>query len=155
MADAAFLLQELRERGLTLATAESCTGGMLGQWITAISGSSDVYKGGVIAYSNEIKARLLSVPQELLDSYGAVSWQVAEAMAAGTRAACRSSVGVGVTGIAGPHSDGTSKPVGLVFVGYSDENITTHIQLNLDGDREEIRQETCRRAIALILEHLK
>ena len=148
------LLQKLRERGMTLATAESCTGGMLGQWITAISGSSDVYKGGVIAYSNEIKARLLSVPQELLDSYGAVSWQVADAMAAGTRAACRSSVGVGITGIAGPNSDGTSKPVGLVFVGYSDGDITTHIQLNLSGTREEIREETCRQAVALIAAHL-
>ena len=120
MDEAELFLQALRERGLTLSTAESCTGGMLGAMLTAVPGSSDVYKGGVVSYCNEVKHRLLAVPQELLDDFGAVSWQVAEAMARGAANACRASVGVGITGIAGPGGGTAEKPVGLVYIALSD-----------------------------------
>jgi len=146
------LLQLLRERGMTLATAESCTGGMLGSMITAIPGSSDVYVGGVVSYSNGIKQRLLHVPEAMLATHGAVSRQVAEAMAQGVREACGASVGVGITGIAGPGSDGTSKPVGLVYVGCSTERGVVVRELHLSGTREEIRRESCRQAAILIEE---
>lgn len=137
---------------MTLATAESCTGGMLGAMLTAVPGSSDVYKGGVVSYCNEVKHRLLGVPQELLDRFGAVSWQVAEAMAKGAAEVCAASAGVGITGIAGPDSDGTGRPVGLVFVGYADRNGTLHRRLELHGSREEIRRAACLAAISLIAE---
>lgn len=143
-------MQLLRERGLTLSTAESCTGGMLGAMLTAVPGSSDVYKGGVVSYCNEVKHNLLGVPQELLDDLGAVSWQVAEAMAKGAAKACRASAGVGITGIAGPDSDGTGRPVGLVFIGYADEHRVLHRRLELHGSRDEIRRQACREAIRLI-----
>lgn len=149
------LLNLLREQGLTLATAESCTGGMLGARITAVPGSSAVYLGGVVSYSNEIKQLLLNVPEEFLEVHGAVSWQVAEAMAEGVRNACGSDIGIGITGIAGPASDGTDKPVGLVYVGYCDEHRIVNRRLLLHGTRDEIRREACRRAARLIMEQIK
>ena len=148
------LLSLLRQNGKTLATAESCTGGLLGSMITAVPGSSQVYQGGVVSYSNDVKHRLLGVPQELLDSFGAVSAPVAEAMAKGVRQVCGASIGVGITGIAGPGSDGTEKPVGLVFLGYCDETCCISKKLLLNGSREEIRRESCRQAALLIKEHL-
>lgn len=148
------LLSLLRQTGKTLATAESCTGGLLGSMITAVPGSSQVYQGGVVSYSNDVKHRVLGVPQELLDSFGAVSAPVAEAMAKGVRQVCGASIGVGITGIAGPGSDGTEKPVGLVFLGYCDETCCISKKLMLNGSREEIRRESCRQAALLIKEHL-
>lgn len=149
------LLKELRNRGLTLATAESCTGGMLGAKITAIPGSSDVYVGGVVSYSNEIKKNVLRVPEEFLEVHGAVSWQVAEAMAEGVRDLCGSSVGIGITGIAGPGSDGTEKPVGLVFIGYCDEHRIVNERFLFMGTRDEIRRAACKQARGMILKYLK
>lgn len=144
------LLQRFRERSLTLSTAESCTGGLLGAMITAVPGSSDVYKGGVISYCNEVKHRILDVPETILSQYGAVSWQTAEAMARGARAACRADIGVGITGLAGPEGDGSGLPVGLVFIGYSDAKQTTYRKLSLSGSREEIRRQACAEAVSLI-----
>ena len=149
------LLQLLRENEMTLATAESCTGGMLGAKITAIPGSSDVYVGGVVSYSNEIKQKVLNVPEEFLKEHGAVSWQVAEAMAEGVRDLCGSSIGIGITGIAGPASDGTEKPVGLVYIGYCDEHRIMNKRLLLKGTRDAIRAESCRQAKLLIRNNLK
>ncbi|MEA4965667.1 MAG: CinA family protein [Oscillospiraceae bacterium] len=146
------LLSLLRARKLTLATAESCTGGLLGSALTAVPGSSEVYRGGVISYCNAVKHRLLGVPLALLEEFGAVSWQVAEAMAHGAAGACGADVGVGITGIAGPDSDETGRPVGLVYVGYCDGRGTTHIRLDLNGTREEIRRAACREALRLIAE---
>ena len=148
------LLSLLRQSGKTLATAESCTGGLLGSMITAVPGSSQVYQGGVVSYSNDVKHRVLGVPQELLDSFGAVSAPVAEAMAKGVREVCGASVGIGITGIAGPGSDGTEKPVGLVFLGYCDELRCVSRKLLLTGSRDEIRRESCRQAALLIKEYL-
>ena len=148
------LLALLRQTGKTLATAESCTGGLLGSMITAVPGSSQVYEGGVVSYSNAVKHNVLHVPQELLDTYGAVSAPVAEAMAKGVCEVCGSSVGIGITGIAGPGSDGTEKPVGLVYLGYCDEHCCVSRELRLNGTRDEIRMESCRQAMAFIKEYL-
>ena len=105
-----------RERGLTLATAESCTGGLVAGELTSIAGSSDVVVGGAVTYSNQLKERLLGVPAELLERHGAVSAEVAEAMAAGARERLGADVAVSVTGVAGPGGGTPEKPVGLVFL---------------------------------------
>lgn len=149
---AARLLQRLKEQGRTLATAESCTGGGIGHVLTAIPGSSAVYLGGVISYTNGVKAGLLHVPQQILDTVGAVSPETAEAMAQGARTAIGADVGISVTGLAGPNSDGSGKPVGLVYVGASDGK-TTLIRENIfPGDREAVRDQAVREALRLALE---
>ena len=109
----------LKDRGLTLSTAESCTGGLISKRLTDIPGSSSVLKGGVVSYSNEAKIKFLGVPAGLIEKHGAVSHEVAQAMAEGIRVSAGTDLGVSVTGIAGPDSDGTGKPVGLVYVGLS------------------------------------
>ena len=140
-----------RLRGKTLATAESCTGGGIGAALTAVSGASAVYKGGIISYCNEIKHGLLGVSAELLDTVGAVSAPVAEAMALGARNALNVSIAVSVTGLAGPGGDGYGNPVGTVFIGYSDENVTFARHFQFSGSREEIRNQAVTRALQLIL----
>ena len=109
----------LKDRGLTLSTAESCTGGLISKRLTDIPGSSSVLKGGVVSYSNEAKIKFLGVPAGLIEKHGAVSHEVAQAMAEGIRVSAGTDLGVSVTGIAGPDSDGTGKPVGLVYVGLA------------------------------------
>ena len=141
-------------QGKTLVTAESITGGGIGQALTSVPGASAVYKGGIVSYCDDVKASVLGVDEALLRSLGAVSAPVAEAMAKGVRQVCGASIGVGITGIAGPGSDGTEKPVGLVFLGYCDETCCISKKLLLNGSREEIRRESCRQAALLIKEHL-
>ena len=104
-------------KGKTLVTAESCTGGGIGAALTSIPGSSEVYKGGIISYTNEVKIKLLGVDTELLDREGAVSASVAQAMACGARVALVADVAVSVTGLAGPSGDDFGNPVGTVFIG--------------------------------------
>lgn len=106
----------LKQKGLKLAVAESCTGGLLSKIITDVSGASAVYLGGVCSYANEVKMKLLGVDAETLARYGAVSDPVARQMAQGIVSAVGADIGVGITGIAGPLSDGTDKPVGLIFI---------------------------------------
>ena len=154
MTDAAEVLRALQQRGLTVATAESCTGGLLGSLFTAVPGSSSTYRGGVISYCNDLKHRLLGVPQELLDRFGAVSAEVAESMAAGARVVGAASIGIGITGLAGPDSDGSGKPVGLVYIGYSDRDHTCHRRIQIRGSRQAVREAACEAALALILEEL-
>ncbi len=115
-------IKELLKAGLTLATAESCTGGMAAEKITAIPGASKVYRGGVVSYWTSVKANALHVPQEILDAYGPVSEECARAMAAGARKATGAEIGVSVTGAAGPDPDERGVPVGIVFVGLSTPN---------------------------------
>lgn len=110
----------LSERGLTLAVAESCTGGLLGHRLTLVSGSSEYFLGGVIAYSNEIKTRVLGISYEVLRKEGAVSDTVARLMAMSVRGRFNSDLGIGITGIAGPKGGSDEKPVGLVYVGLAD-----------------------------------
>lgn len=142
-----------RLAGKTLCTAESCTGGGIGAALTAISGSSAVYKGGIISYTNEIKHDLLGVNHGLLESCGAVSAPVAEAMAEGARKVLRADIAVSVTGLAGPGGDDFGNPVGRVYIGYADEKHTLHREFTFSGSREEVRRQAAEEALKLILEY--
>lgn len=138
--------------GKTLVTAESCTGGGIGAALTAIPGSSAVYKGGIISYTNWVKRHILGVDEALLETVGAVSAPVAEAMARGVRERLCADVAVSVTGLAGPGGDEYGNPVGTVFVGYSDDNITISRRFLFSGDREQVRRQAMEAALELILE---
>lgn len=144
------VLQALK--GRTLATAESCTGGGIGAALTAVPGSSEVYKGGIISYTNWVKEHLLHVDGRLLERLGAVSAPVAEAMAAGAREALQADVAVSVTGLAGPGGDEFGNPVGTVFIGYSDQYETVSVKCCFSGDREAVRGGAIARALKLVLE---
>ena len=148
---------EVLERlsGKTLVTAESLTGGGIGAALTAVPGSSEVYKGGVISYTNWVKKNILRVPGEVLETYGAVSAQTAQAMARGVRELLKADVAVAVTGLAGPGGDEFGNPVGTVFIGYQDEKTTQVIGCHFTGTREEIRNQTIDRALKLVLENAK
>lgn len=141
-----------RLAGKTLATAESCTGGGIGWHLTAVSGSSAVYKGGIISYCNAVKHGVLGVDEQVLETIGAVSAPVAEAMAKGARRVLEADVAVSVTGLAGPGGDEYGNPQGRVFIGYSDEKVTLSRMFTFPGDREAVRLSTVREAIRLILE---
>jgi nicotinamide-nucleotide amidase len=141
----------LAENGKTLSLAESCTGGLIAQRLTEISGSSKYFIEGVVAYANEAKIRTLNVPAQLIETHGAVSAEVAEAMAKGMRERTNTDYAVSVTGIAGPTGGSEEKPVGLVFIGYSDENETRSFKTILPGDRELVRW----RASQAALEYLR
>jgi nicotinamide-nucleotide amidase len=134
--------RQLRESGNTLAVAESCTAGMLGMQITRIPGSSEYFMGGILCYSNQSKIDLCGVPAELLEKHGAVSGEVAESLARGVRAALRSSVGLSITGIAGPGGATPEKPVGLVYIGISIGERTESRSRIMPGDRETIRERS-------------
>ena len=139
-----------REREWTLATAESCTGGLVGAALTALAGASDVYVGGVVAYSNEVKRSQLGVATESLREHGAVSAETAVSMAAGARRALDADVGVSVTGVAGPEGGTAEKPVGLVFITVETPEDQSTERLQLDGDRNAIREGATRRALLLL-----
>lgn len=141
-----------RLQGRTLVTAESCTGGGIGAALTAISGASAVYKGGIISYCNEVKNKVLGVSAELLETVGAVSAPVAEAMAQGARIALDADIAVSVTGLAGPTGDDFGNLVGTVYVGYADEKCCTSRRFCFAGNREEIRNAAITEALNLILE---
>lgn len=138
--------------GKTLVTAESLTGGGIGAALTAVSGASAVYKGGVISYTNEVKHGVLGVPEEILETRGAVSAPVAEAMACGVRKLLDADMAVSVTGLAGPGGDEFGNPVGTVFIGYSDRKQAAVIHCEFSGSREEIRKQTIESALKLVLE---
>ena len=137
--------------GKTLVTAESCTGGMIGQLLTAVPGASAVYKGGVISYCNEVKRDLLGVGEQTLNKHGAVSAATASAMAQGVRKLLAADVAVSVTGLAGPGGDDLGNPVGTVFIGYSDTEITLAEEYHFSGDRDGVREQAAKAALELIL----
>ena len=141
-----------RLSGKTLVTAESCTGGGIGAAITAVPGSSAVYKGGIISYTNWVKENILHVDGRLLEQYGAVSMPVAKAMAEGARQVLDADVAVSVTGLAGPGGDEFGNPVGTVFIGYSDNRKTCAKHFVFVGDRENVRNQTICEALKLVLE---
>ena len=151
MDEAVKVIATLTERGKTLVTAESCTGGGIGAALTAIPGSSKVYKGGIICYTNWVKENILEIEGNILDKYGAVSIPVAGAMALHARLILQADVGISVTGLAGPGGDDYGNPVGTVFVGYSDENNTVVKPCLFSGDRESIRNQTIAEALKLVL----
>ena len=138
----------LRARGLTLAVAESCTGGLIGGRLTAVRGSSDYFPGGVIAYANRVKVALLGVREETLAKEGAVSEAVARQMAEGARRRLRSDLAVSVTGVAGPAGGTIRKPVGLVFIGVSCQYGTIVRKHQFSGGRATIRRATVEAALS-------
>lgn len=140
-----------RARSLTLATAESCTGGMVGARLTDVPGASDVYLGGVVAYANDVKEGVLRVPGAVLGAHGAVSSETAAAMAAGVRAVLGADVGAAVTGVAGPGGGSPDKPVGLVHIHVETPNASESMRFELPGDRSRIRG----RATAFVLHQLR
>lgn len=148
------VLREARSRGLQLATAESCTGGLIASALTAIPGSSDVVERGFVVYSNRAKTELLDVPAEMIGEYGAVSVQVARAMAEGALAHSAADLAVSCTGIAGPGGGSKAKPVGLVYLGLARQGLSTcNIECHFDGlSRDEIRTKTVAAALQLLLE---
>lgn len=148
------LVQGLKDRKMTVSTAESCTGGLLGKSITDVSGSSAVYPGGVISYCNRIKHDLLGVDQGLLDSLGPVSLAVAFQMARGVRRAIGADLGLSVTGIAGPNSDETGRPVGLVYIGAALGTMSLVREYHFRGDRAAVRAQAAEAAAELALELL-
>src|SRR5271156_3708550 len=148
------VLYYLEMRGATLATAESCTGGMLAQRLTGISGSSRSFLGGAVVYSNELKTEFAGVPPYMLAEYGAVSREIAAALAEGIRQRCGSTIGVGVTGIAGPGGGTEDKPVGLVYIGVADEKHTEVIERRMGGDRERIRHWSTQQALDMVRRRL-
>ena len=142
-----------RLNGKTLVTAESLTGGGIGGALTAISGSSVVYKGGIISYTNEVKHNILGVSSGTLSEFGAVSAQTATEMADGARKLLNADVAVSVTGLAGPGGDDFGNPVGTVFIGYSDCCTSLTREFHFTGDREAVRTQTIEAALKLILEY--
>ena len=142
-------------QGKTLATAESCTGGGIGAALTAVSGSSAIFKGGIISYCNEIKHKVLGVDQSVLDTIGAVSAPVAEAMAEGARGVLNADIAVSATGLAGPGGDEFGNPVGTVFIGYSDDQTTFAREFHFSGNREDVRNQAIEAALSIILEENK
>lgn len=138
----------LKEKGLKIATAESCTGGKIGQYLTSVPGVSEVYEMGVITYSNEMKEKLLGVSHNTLEQHGAVSEQTAKEMAMGVLRVSGADIGVSVTGIAGPGGGTDAKPVGLVYVGIADvKGGCVCKELHLSGNRERIRTVTVKHAL--------
>ena len=148
---AAAVLRQLGHEGKTLATAESCTGGLVGKLLTDIPGSSAVYVGGVISYVNDVKRRLLGVSEETLRIYTAVSRQTAVEMARGAREITRADVGVSVTGLAGPDGDGTGRPIGLVYIALDMAGFSFNKELHLSGDRAQIREAAARAIFEMLL----
>ena len=141
----------LAEKKLTVALAESCTGGLIGHRLTQIPGSSAYVDRGIVCYSNQAKIDLLGVPAALLQQHGAVSAEVAATMATGVRQRSGTSVGLSVTGIAGPGGATETKPVGLVYVGLSDEKgTTTTREFRFHGDRSVIKQRSSQAALDLL-----
>ena len=134
--------RQLGDSGRTIAVAESCTAGMLGMHITRVPGSSSYFKGGILCYSNEAKIELCGVPAELIEKHGAVSPEAAEALARGVREKLHSSIGLSITGIAGPGGGSAEKPVGLVYIGVSDGARTLSRHRIMPGDRESIRERS-------------
>jgi nicotinamide-nucleotide amidase len=152
MAQAAALLEAARERGELLATAESCTGGLLAATLTAIPGASDVFERGFITYSNTSKSEMLGVPAWLIERHGSVSEDVARAMVGGALTHSRATLAVAITGIAGPGGGTPDKPVGLVHLAVARRDAPVRNEQLLLGEigRDEIRRESVREALRLL-----
>ena len=142
------------EQGLSIATAESCTGGGIGAALTAIDGSSKVYAGGIISYSNDVKTNLLDVPKNTIKKHGAVSKQTAKAMASGARKALSTDIAISVTGIAGPTGGSEEKPIGTVWIGLAQKGHATKAAhfLFADASRECVRTDTIVQALKFLIQ---
>jgi PncC family amidohydrolase len=151
LATAERLGRALEARGLSLATAESCTGGLIGAWITAVAGSSAWYLGGVVAYANAAKVAMLGLPPEILARFGAVSPETACGMAEGARLRLGADLGVSVTGIAGPGGGSPEKPVGTVYIGLASRDGVASQGFCFEGDRAAVRRAAAREALLMVL----
>lgn len=145
------LAQILLSRNWTVSLAESCTGGLVCAALTELAGSSEWFEGGYITYSNEAKTQCLGVPAALIESHGAVSEDVAKAMAEGARSHSGSNVAVSITGIAGPSGGSIEKPVGTVCFGWAIENHTVVKTMHFAGDRQKIRQQATEFVLAELI----
>lgn len=148
------IVQACIRRGLSLATAESCTGGLLAARLTAVSGASGCFLGGVVAYDNAVKERLLGVSAALLEKHGAVSAAVAEAMAAGAQRVLAADYAAAITGIAGPTGGTSEKPVGLVYIAVAGEDGVWASENHFHGDRDAVRAQSVEKALAMLAETL-
>lgn len=144
----------LRRKTMTIATAESCTGGKVGDMVTSVPGSSDYYVGGVVSYSNAVKVELLDVDPEVIRSEGAVSETVARQMAEGVRHRLSTDIGVSTTGVAGPSGGSPEKPVGLVFVAASKQGRTICRRHQFTGARDDVKRYSAEAALSLVVELL-
>ncbi|HIJ74907.1 MAG TPA: CinA family protein [Candidatus Hydrogenedentes bacterium] len=144
--------ERLEARKLTLAVAESCSGGLIAHRITNVPGASAYFLGGVVAYANDAKTRVLGVPAEHIAAHGAVSEHVAKQMAEGVRRLFTAHIGLGVTGIAGPGGGTAGKPVGLVYVACAKANQTWAIRNEFSGTREEVKRQTAEAALRVLME---
>jgi len=154
--DVAGLLDLYRQHGLKIATAESCTGGLVAATLTAVGGSSDVFERGWVTYSNQAKSESLGVPAELIADKGAVSSEVAEAMARGALRRAQADVAISITGIAGPGGGSADKPVGLVFIGLARKDGWSQVErCEFPGDRDAVRRQTVARALAHLVTALE
>jgi PncC family amidohydrolase len=145
----------LREKGLKLSVAESCTGGLIASRITDVAGSSDYFDAGVVVYSNEAKQKFIFVPAESIEKHGAVSREVAEKMAEGVRDATRADIGLSVTGIAGPTGGSPEKPVGTVYIGLAAGSGTFFRKFLFKGERLEIKEQTSAAALQFVVDLLE
>lgn len=147
------VVKKLQQNSLKVALAESCTGGMISASITSISGSSQCFECGVVAYSNEVKNKVLGVPLDVVEKFGAVSYQTALGMAKGVRNLVKSDIGISVTGIAGPQGGNDIKPVGLVYIALATEDFSLCQKYYFKGNREEIRKETVKQALKMVIQY--
>jgi nicotinamide-nucleotide amidase len=145
----------LKKQNLKIATAESCTGGLIAHTLTNISGASDYFERGVVSYSNKSKTELLGVPEKLIDKYGAVSNPVAKAMADGIRVKSEVDIGISTTGIAGPTGGTKEKPVGLVFIAISTKDNVSVKKYQFGGNRIQNKYDTCKAALDMLYDNLK
>ena len=149
------VIAALKAHGLTLATAESCTGGLTAKRLTDVPGASAVFLGGVVSYTNGVKERALGVPHDMLEEYGAVSEPVARAMAEGVRRLTGADLALSVTGVAGPDKDDRGHDVGTVYMALSAKNETTVQLLHLSGGRSAIRAAAADGMLRMLLAHLQ
>jgi len=148
------LVEKLKEKNITLSTAESCSGGLLGTLITSVPGSSQVFKGGLIVYSNEAKMKLLDIDEKVLRNYGAVSGECALDLAKNVKNIFRTKASISITGVAGPSGGTKDKPVGTVFIGVSLDDATSVKKFEFSGDRDAVRQRSVNTAIWMLLKKL-
>jgi nicotinamide-nucleotide amidase len=153
---AAALLALLRQRGMTIAAAESCTGGLISAALTAVPGSSEAVLGGLVTYSNAMKMKFLGVPEDVLSNDGAVSDTCARRMASGAMLQTGADLAISTTGIAGPGGGSAEKPVGLVFIGLARRGGLTEVQRHVfPGDRDAVRSATVNAALRLAMEAIR
>jgi nicotinamide-nucleotide amidase len=141
-------------RSATLSVAESCTGGLVAERLTSVSGSSRYFIGGAVVYSNELKTQFADVPADLIEHFGAVSEQVSKALAEGIRSRCGTTLGLGITGVAGPTGGTVEKPVGIVFHALASETGTEVVKRNFPGDRARIRWFASQQALDMVRKRL-